>query len=473
MELVACYKRTIENIALCGLPWLTAADAVCIISSLPKLKHLTIHSGFANQTTALVSIAGVLPEHLLSLDVHVDHVSHALHPESQTVDEAFLEELRQRCSRLDKLDLSGYNTTWQGLDGLLRTQGPKLTSLDVQSDMVGWSEVHTVLKQCASLVHLSIVSPLLGDNVGVVAQSGRRFGSRGRDSVGSIIADTDGTMTVPTSLVSLRLYTSLHRCVKLESAPALSLLRRLGHQLHYLHAQGLFNASWQTISVWCLNLLSLDLSHPKERSLDLTEIEEIVLRGLVKLLRKLEKLALPCATDRILSDLARYCPNLEELHFQEHYLSCREIYPRSLVSDQGIIQLSEGCSGLRVLNLAGCLKITATSARSLAFHCKGLEALCLSGCRNFSDDAFKALVPLMNKSLVAIDLSGCGKLTPAIFTIAMEAAEKHGSSLRLLVISQSLHKAYLRDREQVSERLPFLRVDVVCSSWYGFYHRQC
>lgn len=47
-----------------------------------------------------------------------------------------------------------------------------------------------------------------------------------------------------------------------------------------------------------------------------SQIEEIVLRGLVKLLRKLEKLALPCATDRILSDLARYCPNLEELHFQ-------------------------------------------------------------------------------------------------------------------------------------------------------------
>ena len=65
---------------------------------------------------------------------------------------------------------------------------------------------------------------------------------------------------------------------------------------------------WTKISM----TLKIDLWYVKY----LCKIEEVVLSGLPQLLKSLEKLALPSATDRVLVELGRFCTKLKEIHFE-------------------------------------------------------------------------------------------------------------------------------------------------------------
>lgn len=64
----------------------------------------------------------------------------------------------------------------------------------------------------------------------------------------------EGGSLLPRNLVSLRLCSAPHVSVAWESGVPLQYLRQLGCQLRALHVQGSFNATWQTVGVWCQRL---------------------------------------------------------------------------------------------------------------------------------------------------------------------------------------------------------------------------
>jgi hypothetical protein len=87
-----------------------------------------------------------------------------------------------------------------------------------------------------------------------------------------------------------------------------------------------------------------------------------VIVRLVQQLKKLEDLALPAATDRILFELGGHCPHLSKFFFQGHGPRL-QMPAQSQVTDFGVSSLAQGCPKLHVLSLEGCDKVTITSAR--------------------------------------------------------------------------------------------------------------
>ncbi|CAM6113661.1 unnamed protein product [Calypogeia fissa] len=461
LELTVTHAPTLERVHLHGLKRIKSKDVIALCQSLPKLHDLSIISCPDFETTDLELTANQVPQQLISLDIHRDHV--IAFP--CTVNDKILANIHQRCPRLQKLDLDICSEiTWQGLDGLLQAC-QLLTSLDLHSQLLGWPEVAQVFKSCKYLRHFSLVSPrLIPQTSGSSDDHEIRGRATKRWSRGGLYSSSEISLGVqmPKQLTSIRLYSSPHRSVPLEFPPMYEILFSNGHQVRQLHAQGLFNTSWEMISVWCANLKLLDLTHFSQNSLILTRSEEFVLCGLFHLLKQLEHIALPSATDRILTELGRFGANLREIRFLD--TNSRN----TLVTDKGVVAVAEGCPDLRVLSLSGCHKLTISSARALAFHCRKLEALILSRCDKFTDAAVAALLPRLHSSLILLDLIGC-----QITQSSLEALQQYAkvTSLRVVAIAKALwqrSQSVIADIHGCNPRLRIRNESGIV--WDGFYH---
>ncbi|KAJ7524042.1 hypothetical protein O6H91_18G074500 [Diphasiastrum complanatum] len=463
---------------------------VDIISLILKLPNLTSLSIIFDRpllfTVDLEGIANNFPSQLVSLDLHVAHlVTPLCHVCIDTpppfIHEGFLKQLQQKCPNLRVLDLDGdIPTTSRGLDDLLSVYS-SLTSLDLSSHEIGWPEVEKIFKGCKHLQHLSLVSPLFiksanngdddNDNFDAHTSSSRRVGRYPSRTLQRVSSRLDLESCFPGCLSSIRFYSSPHRSVPLDLDPLFGLIRGRGQQLQHLHGHSLFNTSWHTISIWCANLQSLDLSYASNKLLELTGVEEVVLCGLPRLLKKLRRVALPTATDRILVEFGHFCPDLKELQFQGYGHGTVNLLPQISVTDRGVVALAEGCNALTVLNLAGSQNITISSIRALAFHCRSLKVLMLNGCHNLRHDGFLALLPRLAQSLVLLDL--VGSKIDLLSTMKMfEHLLVHGSSLRVLAIPNIRNKSLRLKAVQLKLRLPSLDIRSASSGieWDGFYH---
>lgn len=265
---------------MCSLKLFTSKEAIALCQSVPRLRDFAIISCPDFVTRDLELAAAQLPTQLVSLGIFRDGSSGF----PSQVDDTILGHLHQRCPHLQKLDLDLYGViTPKGLDGLLQACR-SLTSLDLYSNVLGWLEVAQVFKGCEALSHFSLVSSRLlitapgsdddesMDGFSEIFRRGRSSKNWGRrDGFHAALAGSLG-LEMPKHLTSLRLYSVPYRSVPFELPPMLDMLRSKGHQLQQLHAQGVFNTSWQTISVWCSNLKLLDLSHLRQDSLMLTGV---------------------------------------------------------------------------------------------------------------------------------------------------------------------------------------------------------
>ena len=82
--------------------------------------------------------------------------------------------------------------------------------------------------------------------------------------------------------------------------------------------------------------------------------------------------------DEALYNLARYCPNLENVNFQ----GCRNI------QDDGTVALFEGCPSLHYVCISNCSHLTDQSIVSLATNCPGLVTLECAGLSLLTDTGF-------------------------------------------------------------------------------------
>ncbi|KAG6545223.1 hypothetical protein Mapa_013335 [Marchantia paleacea] len=431
--LAVSHSSSLERLSLQGLKRLTGSDIISLLPKLPKLEDLSIVSCTNLGFEDLEAVCRQLPSHLLSLDLHSfnfattrfhDCVTHGIR-----IDDNFVGAIHQRCPKLQKLNLDFCSTVSMKAFGTLLQGCQFLTSLDLHSHELGWPEVAEIFRSCKSLRHFSLVSPLLEEKLEYLGE-GRPF--RRPDLF--INGRTPDLPALPRELTSLRLYRSPNRSVSLETGPMLRVLEEYGPQLSHLHAQGVYNTGWEVIQCFCTNLKLLDLSHCKVEFCSLTQIEEGMLCGLVPVLKKLEYLALPCATDAILLRLGLNCPKLKELRFQGYGLVDN---PASfkLVTDAGVVALAEGCPELRVLCLAGCRNITLRSARVIAFHCRRLKVLILNQCSRIRDDAVAVMMPRLSTTLVFLDLIGC-KLTRSSCQSIVKYSKE--TSLRVLAIQGSI-----------------------------------
>lgn len=90
---------------------------------------------------------------------------------------------------------------------------------------------------------------------------------------------------VPYSSSSSHPSNSLHQCVIFSTTPPSTLLKDNIHELHHLNVQNMFHESWHTISVWCVDLKTLSLSHERNNKLIFHDIEEVILYGHTYLLK--------------------------------------------------------------------------------------------------------------------------------------------------------------------------------------------
>lgn len=479
-ELARLNASTLEKVSLSGLKKPISNMIISLVRSLPRLTELGLIS-CPLMESELEGIVDALPCQLTSLDLHNDHLLSGSCEEdcrnaSQPALTTFIQELQKKCPNLKHLDLDfcSYVST-ECLDNLLLAI-PHFRSLHLQSAMFGWLEVSKILRSCTFLESVSIVSSRLGEEQDSSEEDGRGLlGVKGLRSRRQMFFNTGSQHPNLGSLVhaplqSIRFYSSPHHAVPLDSTPLFGLLKDKGHQLRHLHAQSLYNTSWHTVSVWCANLQTLDLSHARAIPYSATGIEEVVLSGLPRLLKGLEKIGLPSVTDRVLVELGCFCPKLKEIHFEGHASASGVIQSQNRVTDRGVVALAEGCPDLQVISLAGCTSVTVASLRALAFHCRCLKALLLPGCTKINDDAMAAVWPRFGKSLLVLDLIGC-KITSKTIRLFCQLAQMHGTSLVVLAIARSLCKLVKPELSELTKRLPSLRVLNGKSGfpWDGFF----
>ena len=248
---------------MASLKQLTVDDVQEIFTNLPRLQHLTIASDPPVITSNLQNLVHQLPVQLMTLDLHTAGSSTSVfsNPSSRalflSITDQFVEVLSQRCPHLERLILDADSLISEGcFDRLLQTW-PSLTLLHINSAALGWSSVLHVFQSCQSLQDLSLCSSNLSIPPKIEAD---KAGYSDGVEVAEMYSKETLSALMPQSLVSLRLYTELHASVKWDLIPAEDLIRFKGHQLWQLHAQNSFQLSWQNISVWCVNLKSLDLS---------------------------------------------------------------------------------------------------------------------------------------------------------------------------------------------------------------------
>lgn len=480
-ELARLNASTLEKVSLSGLKKPISNMIISLVRALPRLTELGLIS-CPLMESELEGIVDALPCQLTSLDLHNDHLLSGSCEEdcrrntTQPVLNTFIQELQKKCPNLKHLDLDfcSYVST-ECLDNLLLAI-PHFRILHLQSAMFGWLEVSKILRSCTLLESVSIVSSRLGEEQDSSEEDGRGLlGVKGLRSRRQMFFNTGSQHPNLGSLVhaplqSIRFYSSPHHAVPLDSTPLFGLLKDKGQQLRHLHAQSLYNTSWHTVSVWCANLQTLDLSHARAIPYSATGIEEVVLSGLPRLLKGLEKIGLPSVTDRVLAELGYFCPKLKEIHFEGHASASGVIQSQSRVTDRGVVALAEGCPDLQVISLAGCTSVTVASLRALAFHCGHLKALLLPGCTKINDDAMAAIWPRFGKSLLVLDLIGC-KITSKTIRLFCQLAQMHGTSLVVLGIARSLCKLVKPELSELTKRLPSLRVLNGQSGfpWDGFF----
>eukprot|EP00249_Psilotum_nudum_P014141 c24689_g1_i1 orf=263-2077(-) len=486
MCLAKCHASTLEKLHLNCLKHLKSGDLASLIRNLTRLKELVIVS-CPLLISDLEAVTNCLPSNLKRLDVHVDHLHRSychdsLQPTLTSVHDSFLASLQKQCPNLEVLDLDACSgITTQGLDSLLRAI-PTLCSLDLHSHAIGWLDVKKIFMSCVSLCHLSLVSSCFVDDSSSSDDEGggRMLGGRGKfnrrgwgqNSFPPISENHNFSTVVPSSLCSLRLYSDPHHSVPLDCSPVSILLKERGHQLRHFHAQSLFNTSWHTISVWCVNLQTLDLSHAWDKQLDITGIEEVVLCGLPRLLKSLLRIGLPSVNDRILVELGRFCPKLKEVRIEGYKSASPSVRSQGSVTDRGVRALSEGCFDLQVLSLVRCHKVTAGSLRALAFHCQDLKELHLTGCRGLKDDAVSIILPMLSNSLLLLDVVGCPKITSASIVCCLQHMKIHRIKLRVLAISREIWRSCKSEISELKCHAPSLSIRSGSSGihWDGFYH---
>lgn len=319
MSLARRHAATLESIELHGLKQLRSEDIQNEFANLPRLQHLTIASDPPVLTPNLQSLVNQLPTQLVTLDLHTTGYSTSVFstPNSRTfpasITDTFVGALCDRCPNLRRLILDADFFISEATFARMCHTWPSLTLLHINSPALGWSSILHVFQSCQSLQELSLCSPNLTIPQKIDADTA---GYSDGVEVAEMYSQKVLSDLMPPTLVSFRLYTSLHVSVPWDLIPAQDLMRFKGHHFRQLHAQHLYQMSWQKISVWCTNIRSLDLSHPHHHHFKLTEGEETALCRVVKHLVQLEELALPAASDRILSEIGRCCPRLTRLFFQ-------------------------------------------------------------------------------------------------------------------------------------------------------------
>lgn len=479
MELAKRHASTLESIELRGLKQLTGDDVQHVFANLSRLQHLTIASDPPVITNNLQSLVHQLPSQLVTLDLHTTGFSNSVYsipnsrPLPPSITDDFVGVLCQRCPNLERLILDADSFISEAsFDRLLHTW-LSLTLLHINSSALGWNSVLHVFQSCRSLQDLSLCSPNLTIPQKIAADNA---GYSDGVEVAEMYSKETLSALMPQSLVSLRLYISLHISVPWDAIPAGDLMKFKGHQIRQLHAQNLFQTSWHNISVRCVNIKLLDLSHAHHFNIKLTEVEETTLCRLVKHLVQLEDLALPGATDRILSELGRCCSRLTRFFFQGWRMQrSGPLTKQTNITDRGVISLAEGCPELRVLSLGGCIKIGVSSIRVLTFHCKKLEVLELAGCSALTDFAVLLLLERLGSSLLLLDLLGCSKLTPGVIQSMYHhvlAETPQRISLRVLTIPNSIKSTNRAVISNLTRLLPFLSVRGNNNGlhWDGFYH---
>ncbi|GBG66466.1 hypothetical protein CBR_g61509 [Chara braunii] len=469
MQLAERHSSTAEVLNLHGLTEISGPQIATLVQMMPKLTDLTVVGCQGLLSTHLDGLVGALPVGLERLDLHLDHLlgsrlcssMGSVSPSSLLVTDRFADALARRCTALRDLNLENACTLSERGIGILTKCFPELTALSLQSPLLGWSDVQTIFSGCQRLKRFSLVSPHLQ------LHSGRRPG--GRWNAGMPRQALHLARSMPPSLSSLRLYSAPHESIPLEGKMTITLITEKGVQLEELHLQSRFQSTWQTVSVWCPSLRCLDLSHSSRSAHTFTEVDEVVLEGALQLMTRLERLALPTATDDILRAVGKHCPLLVELRFQGHE-SQSKLLPRLPVTDRGVVAIAEHCPFLRVLSLAGCRNVTASSARALAFHCQMLEVLHLTSVSQMSDEGVELL--MKNNWLTVLDVLGCARITKAFVQFLVRQFTKSPERLRLrvLAVSSALKVGAAKEFRDIAAAHPRLDIRVGESgmSWDGF-----
>eukprot|EP00250_Pteridium_aquilinum_P017324 c23572_g1_i2 orf=1123-2619(-) len=477
------HRLTLERLHISRPKKPMIEQVIPLLRSLPRLTGLELSSCSLSEPE-LEELVNALPCQLTSLDLHNDHLITGSCDEecrntSRPALTTLIQELPKRCPNLKHLDLDFYSyMSTECLNNLLLTI-PHIQSLHLQSDYICWVDVSKIFQTCTLLESISLISRCLSveefssdEEEGSLPALPRWKNRRSRYQMTNcrIPEHVDLGSLACARLQSIRFYSSPHHSVPLDSMPVFGLLREKGQQLRHLHAQSLYNISWHTVSVWCGNLQTLDLSHSRVVPYSATGIEEVVLSGLFRIFKGLERIGLPCVTNQILIEIGRFCSKLKEIHFEGHASGSNFIHSQTKVTDLGVVALAEGCPALQVISLAGCNAVSVASLRALAFHCKHMKALLLPGCTKINDDAIAKVWPSIGKSLLVLDLVGC-KITSKTIRLFYQLGQVQGTSLVVLAIARSLSKSAKSELLELQRGLPSLRISssMFGIPWDGFF----
>ncbi|CAI5948339.1 unnamed protein product [Closterium sp. NIES-64] len=392
----------------------------------------------------------------------------SIHPPRVCLTDVHLHTIAASLPHLTSLNLDTRATASAETICNLATSLPHLKALSLSSDAVTWEVGSLLLALLPSLQHLSLVShaldqprnhpakhaaaaplteaPALAAAAAdpVLTESGVAGDpSASSDTLDSETAALLSTLSIaapkpgdlfycpPDSslapcLSSIRLYVSPHRSVAWGSPPASSLLLALAARssstpLRAFHAQNSPSSTWQLVSHLFRQLTTLDLSqtephrpssHLHSGSPEWKTSEEVLCQA-IRDLPLLERLALPLASDAVLTAVSESCPNLTALHAQplarfiavasaaasaandfllttssSYSRTCLRVAPppvQSHVTDAGVVAIANGCTRLVQLSLGGCVNVGPVGLRQLARRCGRLEVLRLA--RTAVDDA--------------------------------------------------------------------------------------
>ncbi|CAI5534685.1 unnamed protein product [Closterium sp. Naga37s-1] len=384
----------------------------------------------------------------------------SIHPPRVCLTDAHLHAIASSLPHLTSLNLDTRATVTAETICHLATSLPHLTALSLCSDAVIWEVVSLLLALLPSLQHLSLVSHALDQSRNHPAKPAAaappteapalaaaaadpvltESGVAGDPSASSDTLDSETAALLSTlsiaapkpgdlfycppgsslapCLSSIRLYVSPHRSVAWDSPPASSLLLALAARsstpLRAFHAQNSQSSTWQLVGHLFRQLTTLDLSQtePHLPSSNLNsgspewKTSEAVLCQAIRGLPLLESLALPLASDTVLTAVSEYCPNLTALHTQplarfiavasaaasaandflltsssSYARTCLRVAPppvQSHVTDAGVVAIANGCTRLVQLSLGGCVNVGPVGLRQLAGRCGRLEVLRLA-----------------------------------------------------------------------------------------------
>ncbi|CAI7873858.1 unnamed protein product [Closterium sp. NIES-53] len=377
----------------------------------------------------------------------------SIHPPRVCLTDAHLHAIAASLPRLTSLNLDTRSTINAETIGHLAASLPHLKALSLCSDSVTWEVVSLLLALLPSLQHLSLVSHTLdqprnhpakpaspaeapasaaaaADPAASEALASETAALLSSLSIaapkpGDLFYCPPGSSLAP-CLSSIRLSVSPHRSVAWDSPPASSLLLALAARssstpLRAFHAQNSPSSTWQLVGHLFRQLTTLDLSqtephlsssHLNSGSPEWKRSEEVLCQA-IRGLPLLERLALPLASDAVLTAVSESCPNLTALHAQplarffavasaaasaaDNFLqtssssyarTCLRVAPSPVqpdVTDAGVVAIANGCTRLVQLSLGGCVNVGPVGLRQLARRCGRLEVLRLA--RTAVDDA--------------------------------------------------------------------------------------